>query len=394
MTAMGDHERVTLLTGGTGFLGGEVLARLLTRDEAPVHVLVRAESDEQASARLDTLLESLFGSAEPASQRAVAVRGDVAQAWLGIGSRDRDRLAERVGRIVHCAASVSFTLGLEESREINVAGTRRMLELGHLCARRGGLDSFVHVSTAYVAGTHAGSFTEDDLDVGQRFRNPYERTKFEAEHLVRERGRDLPVQVLRPSIVVGDSATGWTPSFNVLYGPMKAFSRGAYPVIPARRSSPVDVVPVDYVADSILALGNRPGTTHHLTAGDRASSVGELIDLGSAIASKPRPRVLPPRLYRRVIHPVLVRRGAESRRRALRRSEAYFPYFSMKTRFDNAATREALAPAGIEAPPLRSYFERLMGFATAADWGRRPVPRHEVVPVDGEATPSPEPLAA
>ncbi len=390
---MSDHDGVTLLTGGTGFLGGEVLARLLAGGEAPVHVLVRADSDEQATARLSALLESLMGSADPWSQRAVAVRGDVTRAWLGMGSRRRDWLAERVGRIIHCAASVSFTLGLDESREINVAGTRRMIELGRLCSRRGGLDSFVHVSTAYVAGTHAGSFTEGDLDVGQGFRNAYERTKFEAEHVVRDRGWGLPVQVLRPSIVVGDSTTGWTPTFNVLYGPMKAFSRGAYPVIPARRSSPVDVVPVDYVADSILALANRPGTTYHLTAGDRASSVGELIDLGSAAANQPQPRVLPPCLYRRVIHPVLVRRGSESRRRALRRSEAYFPYFAMRTRFANSAAREALAPAGIAVPPLATYFGRLLGFATAAEWGRRPFPRHEMIPVERDEDRASEPLA-
>lgn len=376
---MSGIETGTLLTGGTGFLGGEVLARLLEREDAPVYVLVRGESDDEAGARLGALLRSLLGEGEERSGRAIAVRGDVTRAWLGMGAARRDWLAERVGRIIHCAASVSFTLGLDESRAINVDGTRRVMELAHLCARRGHLDSFVHVSTAYVAGTHPGSFAEGDHDVGQGFRNAYERTKFEAERVVRERGWGLPAQIVRPSIVVGDSTTGWTPAFNVLYGPMKAFSRGAYPAIPARRSAPVDVVPVDYVADSILALAGRPGTTFHLTASQRASSVGELIDLGSAAASQPRPRVLPPRLYRRLVHPLLVRHGSESRRRALRRSEVYFPYFAMRTRYDNAGARAALEPLGIEAPPLASYFNRLLDFATDAEWGRRPMPRHEVI---------------
>jgi thioester reductase-like protein len=388
-----DHERGTLLTGGTGFLGGEVLVRLLERDDRPVYVLVRADSDERASARLNALVESLVGSAPSWSDRVIAVRGDVTQASLGMSMRDRDGLAERVGQIVHCAASVSFTMGLAEAREINVEGTRRMIQLGELCTRRGALDSFVHVSTAFVAGTHAGSFTECDLDVGQGFRNSYERTKFEAERVIRERGWGLPIQIVRPSIVVGDSATGWTPTFNVLYGPMKAFARGAYPAIPARRSAPVDVVPVNYVADAILALGGRPGTTHHLTAGEKASSVGELIELGSSAASQPRPHVLPPQLYRRVIHPVLVRQGSEARRRALRRSEVYFPYFSMRTRYENSAATEALEPLGIQVPPLRSYFDRLMGFAIVADWGRQSFARHEVMPTD-HGRRDPQPLAA
>ena len=79
---------------------------------------------------------------------------------------------------------------------------------------------------------------------------------------------------MRPSIVVGDSATGWTPSFNVLLRAHEGVLARAYPAIPARRSAPVDVVPVDYVADAILALAGRPGTTHHLTASERASTVG------------------------------------------------------------------------------------------------------------------------
>jgi long-chain acyl-CoA synthetase len=251
-----------------------------------------------------------------------------------------------------------------------------MADLGAECARRGRFESFVHVSTAFVAGTHAGHFGEDDLDVGQGFRNAYERSKFEAERLVRERAGTLPVQVVRPSIVVGDSRSGWTPAFNVLYGPLRAFASGAYPVIPARRASPVDVVPVDYVADGILRLAGRPGATHHLTAGDRASSVGELIELAAAHAGRRSPRLVPPALYRRAIHPILVRRGSEARRRALRRSEVYFPYFAMRMRYDDALAREALRPLGIEAPALRSYFERLMGFAEAAEWGRRPIERH------------------
>ena len=205
---MTDREQGTVLTGGTGFLGGEVLVRLLERDEAPVYVLVRAQDDEGAKARLEGLLDSLMGDAKPWSHRAIAVRADATRPWLGMSSRDRDWLAERADRIIHCAASVSFTAGLDDQRRTNVDGTRRMLELAGHCARRGGLETFVHVSTAYVAGTHQGSFREDDLDVGQSFRNPYERTKFEAELLVRERRLGLPVHPLddREAFARGDLA--------------------------------------------------------------------------------------------------------------------------------------------------------------------------------------------
>jgi thioester reductase-like protein len=91
--------------------------------------------------------------------------------------------------VIHCAATVSFTLGLDESRAINVEGTRHLLDLAGLSAARGHFDCFTHVSTAYVAGDHRGTFAEHELNIGQDFRNAYERSKFEAESLVRDRGR-------------------------------------------------------------------------------------------------------------------------------------------------------------------------------------------------------------
>ena len=180
-------------------------------------------------------------------------------------------------------------------RQINVEGTRRVLEFAERAQARGGLRRLSYISTAYVAGEHAGRFNEDDLDVGQRFRNAYEQSKFEAERLVG--GARLPVTVLRPSIVVGERDSGWTQSFNVLYWPLRAFSRGAYVALPARGDAPVDVVPVDYVADAIFALSQAPeaeGSTYHLTAGSNATSVGELVELAAAYFRRPAPRLISP----------------------------------------------------------------------------------------------------
>jgi long-chain acyl-CoA synthetase len=350
---MGD----VLVTGATGFLGQELLARFLERDDRHVHALVRAPDDEAAAARLVD------------HPRLSAVAGDIEQPGLGLDERRADELAERVTTVVHCAASVSFSLGLEESRAVNVVGSRRMVELAHRCAERGdGLSRLAYVSTAYVAGTHAGEFSEDSLDVGQSFRNPYERSKFEAERLVRKRAEGLPLQVMRPSIVVGDSRDGWTSSFNVLYGPLRAFARGAIPAIPARRRSPVDVVPVDYVADSIHELASEgPDGTFHLVAGRNATSVGRLIELTARRMGRRPPPVFPPRVYRRLVHPLLLKRLRRSRAEGLRRLEVYFPYFSMRVRF--ADRRHP------PAPPVESYFDRLLDFAEYARWGRRRVER-------------------
>ena len=374
-----ETQNSVLLTGSTGFVGMELLAGLLERTELRVYALVRAADRHAAAERLRRTVRGLVGGDGTARGRVVPVAGDITKPGLGLGP-SLDALTEDVGQIVHGAASVSFELGLDESRATNVEGTRRMLELAALCHRRGGLRAFSYISTAYVAGTHAGAFAEDQLDVGQSFRNPYELSKFEAERLVRSYAQELPVRIFRPSIVVGDRRTGWTQSFNVLYGPLRAFARGAYAAVPARRSAPVDVVSVDYVADAILALSQAPGgdgATYHLTAGDDASTVGELIDLAAETFDRPPPVSVPPALYRRFVHPFAVRASGGRRRRMLERSEAYFPYFAVDTVFDDAATRAALGPEHVRRAPLWSYFDRLVDFAVRADWGRRPVTRRE-----------------
>jgi long-chain acyl-CoA synthetase len=333
-----------LLTGATGFVGREVLSRFLERDSRHVFALVRADNDDQAAGRL------------PGHARLTAVAGDIEQRNLGLAANSSERLRREVTTVLHCAASVSFDMPLEQSRNVNVEGTRRVLDFARSCTR---LERFSYVSTAYVAGEPGGLFREDELAVGQRFRNPYERSKFEAELALRSEAADLPLQILRPSIVVGDSTTGRTSSFNVLYGPLRAFARGTVPAIPARRDAPVDIVPVDYVADRVHELATRgPNGTFHLVAGRNATTVGRLLEMSSEELGRPQPRVLSPGVYRRWVHPWLRRKH-----RGLRRLEIYFPYFAMKVRFDD----RRLGPG----PRVESYFHRLVRYAQAARWGRR-----------------------
>jgi long-chain acyl-CoA synthetase len=374
-----------LLTGATGFVGMELLARYLEQTDRRIYALVRGADDHDAAARIGATLRCLFGPNHPYSERVVALRGDITRRALGLGIQV-DLLAERISEVVHCAATVSFGLSLRASRATNVGGTRRMLEFANRCDTHGGLRRFSYISTAYVAGVHPGCFSEDDLDVEQRFRNPYEQSKYEAERLVeRWRGR-LPITVMRPSIIVGERDTGWTTSFNVLYWPLRAFARGAYAVLPAHRDAPVDIVSVDYVADAVFALSQAretEGATFHLTAGRHASSVGELVELASEFFRRPRPRLVHPTLYRRLVHPVLTRATTdEQHRRALARSELYFPYFAMSVHYDDRRSRVALRGADIKPSPLRTYFDQLAQFAVAADWGRTPIPRATAMRAD------------
>lgn len=366
------------LTGATGFVGMELLARYLQRTDRHVLALVRAADEERAANRIDSVLELLFGRDHEFAGRVTAIAGDVEHERLGITAADRELVTSRARQIIHCAATVSFQTGLDDSRRINVDGTRAMLELAHECDR---LRQVAHVSTAYVAGTCDGAFGEGDLDVGQGFRNPYERSKYEAEQLVREHAPDLPAtMILRPSIIVGDSRTGWTPAFNVIYMPLRAFAKRQLRALPARSSAPVDVVPVDHVADAIIELtgGDQDGlSTYHLVAGERATTVGELIDLSARQLRRSPPALVSPLLYR-AARPVLVACGGRRRRKALRRAAPFVPYYTMRVRYRRERAARRLDPAGLRPPALHSYYGRLLDYAAASDWGRRPIPRHEL----------------
>jgi long-chain acyl-CoA synthetase len=233
-----------------------------------------------------------------------------------------------------------------------------VLDFGVEAQGRGGLERFLHVSTAYVSGRHEGAFRERQLDTGQSFRNTYEQTKADAEQIV-AMARELGPAIARPSIVMGESDSGWTPAFNVLYWPLQAYSRGLFKELPALPSGRVDVVPVDYVADGLVhLLDRREAGVFNLVAGRDAPTVDELTTLASEYFGKPRPPF---------VDPVDPDSGDHD--------SVYVPYFDMRVVFDDARARGILAPAGISAPPLREYFGQLMRYAQSVRWGKQKMTR-------------------
>jgi nucleoside-diphosphate-sugar epimerase len=342
-----------LLTGGTGFLGMELIARLLDHDDGGDILLpVRAPDRQGAQARVEELLGRLYETPPESAQRLRPMPADLASPGLGLSGFDRSIVRRSATRVVHCAASISFTLPLATARAINVEGTRRILDLARELET---LDRVVHVSTAYVAGRGGGRFAETDLARGQRFRNTYERSKYEAELMARE--SELPTVEVRPSIVVGESDSGWTPAFNVVYWPLQAFSRGLLAEVPADPDGLVDMVPVDRVADVLEAatLAPEASGTYHAVAGERAITVAELVALTCESFERPAPRfTLPGTGDGESV-------GAE-----------FVPYFDVAVRFDDRRARELV---GGPAPVAHDYVPALLEYARTARWGKRPITR-------------------
>jgi long-chain acyl-CoA synthetase len=351
--------RPILLTGATGFVGMELLVRILEETDRDVIALVRAADTASAQARIDEVLARLLAPADrPRRGRVRAQAADLTAPGLGLSPMTRDRLAGTIGTVVHCAASISFALALDEARQINVDGTREIVALAEEAAERGSLDRVIHVSTAYVAGEREGCVREDEGDVGQRFRNTYERTKLEAEDVVR--GSGLPAAILRPSIIVGDSVTGWTPAFNVVYWPLQAFARGLFPTVPADPDARLDIVPVDSVADALLELVRGPvrDGAFHIVAGDGAPMNADLATMAADAFDAEPPRFV----------------GPGEDQAAELRAGPLLPYFRVRNTFDDARGRSL----GVSPPPLADYFSALMRYAREARWGKSGSPRWAV----------------
>ncbi len=344
------------LTGGTGFLGMELIGRLLERDEGPdVFVAVRARDAGEADERVKKLLTQLYDDPPAGASRLRPVRAELTAPGLGLDAADRRAITAATDRVVHCAASVEFTLPLPEAREINVEGTRRVLELAH---EMDGLERFVHVSTAYVCGRLAGPFEEDQEAPGDDFRNTYEQTKWEGEQAIAESG--LPYAIVRPSVVVGEASGGWTSTFNVIYWPLQAFARGLFTEIPADPEGIIDLVPVDYVAEVIEGALFQPGAAggaFHAVAGERALTVTELIEHTCGALDKKPPELTPPGTLG-ADHPAAV----------------FEPYFDIHTRFGDRRAR-GLLPNGSGPPQPQDYMPGLIDYGLETRWGKKPLTR-------------------
>jgi thioester reductase-like protein len=362
-------EELILVTGATGFLGVQLVRELLDRHpHATLALLIRDRADQSGQQRADLFVPPTLRS------RVQVYSGDVGEPNCGLDTTTYQRLAAETTRVIHSAATVRFDHSLDEARRINVEGTRRVLDFA---AGARGLRSFAYVGTAYVAGERADLVRESELVVGQGYRNTYEQTKAEAEVLVRSRLGSLPGMILRPSIIVGDSRTGVTSSFKMMYWPLKIYARRLWRTVPGFPDAVLDIVPVDYVATAVARLvfnEAAQGNTFHLCAGPRGSAtIQEIARRASEYFDVPEPRYVDPKFFFAAVRPLLWISLWGRKRRVLRDGRAYRDYFTMRMQFDTSNTERLLEPAGVCPPPVLNYLDRLFHYCVSSDWGRKPV---------------------
>jgi thioester reductase-like protein len=349
----GKEPASILFTGFPGFIGMRLLPRILERQpDARIACLVQEKFMGAAKAAVEALEEK-----HPrARDRIGLVTGDITEAGLGISATRARELRRGLRQAWHLAAVYDLAVARDVGRRINVEGTKNVLDFVSDAPH---FERLQYVSTAYVSGTARGTFRETDLDVGQGFKNNYEETKFQAEvEVVRSK---LPATVYRPGIVVGDSKTGETAKFDGPYFVLRVMERlpspGAFVRIGLGFGT-VNIVPVDFVVESMVALGASfagRGRTYHL-CDPQPHSPREIADMFAEAIGKSFVHVpVPMAVARAFFAPKPVQRFFGMPQQAL-------DYFDDPVRHDTTAATSDLAELGIECPRFADYVPRLVAF--------------------------------
>jgi thioester reductase-like protein len=266
----------TLLTGSTGLLGRYLLRDLLLAGKK-VAVVVRTNKDRSAQHRIEAVMQHWERERGTQLSRPICLTGDVTEPLLGLDEVSLDWVAKHCSSVIHSAASLTFLEeGDGEPWRTNLNGTRHVLALCHFADIR----ELHYVSTAYICGMREGVMLETELDCGQCFRNDYEKSKLQAEQLVRKDKFIKNLTVYRPAVIAGDSRTGYTNTYHGLFMYLKIMSILARTVEPGPdgiRRTEVElhlsgdeqrnVIPVDWAAAVMCHLFCTPaahGQTYHL----------------------------------------------------------------------------------------------------------------------------------
>jgi len=338
-----------LLTGGTGFLGQEIITQVagepcieeiivvirpkVIRDRKTQEVVTVVSPFERGSKLLDDL--GITDAQERG--RFTFLEGDIEKPLFGMELDALTHLSKTTTHVIHCAASVSFDASYEESFNANVLGSRNALSFSLLLQESddSAFVSHISVETSYIHGRQQDMVArEDELHFPNNFyNNHYELTKamasIETERFMYQAG--LRVVQLCPSIVIGHSKTGNNyGDLKVVNAPVNAFGRAHQAlqgeggsiedrvlgwgiaqlacIFPGDPRAKLNLVPVDRVAQGIVAALSRPlaigtrvhlATDNHITSRDMRDICAEEIGVNVRLAE--------PTMHRNLTLPVMTK---------------------------------------------------------------------------------------
>jgi thioester reductase-like protein len=285
------------LTGSTGYLGAHAAALILENHAERLNLLVRAKTQREAEERLWKSLQLHLDFPrfrEHLASRINIFRGDLTDRRFGLDDADYQRLVKSTTSVIHCAASLNRK-SEKTCLNVNLRGCLEVVLFAQRAQADHGLRRFSHVSTVAVAGVRSNEVVEEDksIDWDRSDYDPYARTKKFNEHMLRELLPDVPKTIFRPSIVMGDSRRPETTQFDMVQA--FVFLAGLR-LLPLRGDDRIDIVPVNFVAESIVTLHQKAKPLHdiyHLSAGAGSQTCKEIAVALSAARRRPVPRFLP-----------------------------------------------------------------------------------------------------
>ncbi|XP_068986787.1 putative fatty acyl-CoA reductase CG5065 [Bombus flavifrons] len=273
-----------LVTGATGFVGIGLLEKLMRvcPRVAAIFILIRPKTNETIEQRFkklrdDPIFDNIKAKHPSVLSKVYPVKGDVSLPELGLSREDRNLLLQKVNIVFHAAATVKFNEPLHVAVNVNTKGTARMIQLWNEIRHS---ISFVHVSTAYSNANlpeigekiyttclepsevidmcdkfDKTSINELEKKILKTYPNTYTFSKNLAEQIVASKCKDLPVAIVRPSVIgasLEEPCPGWLENISAITGIVLLVSKGSITAILARKDARMDVVPVDFVVDTII----------------------------------------------------------------------------------------------------------------------------------------------
>ena len=260
---------VTLITGGDGYLGRRIAAKLLEETDSRLLLWLRAADASAFLSKQDVLAES-FGRFEG---RVEYCYGDL----TGESPFDGIEPAS-ICRIVHAAAVTRFNVDEGTARRVNIEGTEKLLRFAERC---GALERLGLLSSIYASGMRAGPIPETPF-VNAGFANHYESSKWAAETLLFEKYAHLPWRIFRIATAIADDANGQVSQHNAVHNTLKLLYYGLISTLPGKPGTPMYLVTGDFAADAVCRLMRVSGSErifHVAHRREQSLSLDELITL-------------------------------------------------------------------------------------------------------------------
>lgn len=350
---MSKFTETLFITGFPGFITERLVAKL-ANSSAQFFLLVQKSFIEKAM----KAIEKISADTETPLENFAIIEGDITKENLGMSVEDLETVQNETTSVFHLAAVYDLAVEKNIAFAVNVEGTKNVNELVKKLKH---LKRYNYISTCYIAGKRNGIVREDELEHEARFRNYYDETKYLAEVEVEKLKTDYPVTTFRPAVVVGDSKTGETAKYDGIYyviNYLRKFPALFRLINVGNDAVKVNLVPVDFVVDGIVALSKDKraiGKTIALADPNPLTTAQACDEISLAICGKKSVAKLPMGLmYRLLMLPTTpVISGLP---------HAGVPYFFAPQEFDTSISTELLSAHGISCPSFKDYVKNLVKF--------------------------------